>query len=225
MKLIYEGKTKDVFLLNDGNYLLKMKDDATGKDGVFDPGENSVGLTIEGLGRESLRMTQFFFKKISQAKIPNHFVACDIDGVTMTVKPAVVFGKGVEVICRYRAVGSFWRRYGAYINEGAQLDAFVEFTLKDDARSDPPITKDGLILLGIMTADEYEAVKALTVKISNLIKEIFAEKGLALYDIKLEFGKAENGEVMLIDEISGGNMRVYKGDEWVQPMDLFGLLS
>ena len=48
MKLVYTGKTKNVYALDNGNYLLKFKDDCTGKDGVFDPGENSVGLTIEG---------------------------------------------------------------------------------------------------------------------------------------------------------------------------------
>ena len=47
-KLVYTGKTKNVYALDNGNYLLKFKDDCTGKDGVFDPGENSVGLTIEG---------------------------------------------------------------------------------------------------------------------------------------------------------------------------------
>ena len=57
MRKVYTGKTKDVFALEDGNYLLKFKDDCTGKDGVFDPGENSVGLTIEGVGDVNLRMS------------------------------------------------------------------------------------------------------------------------------------------------------------------------
>ena len=57
LKLVYSGKTKDVFALENGNYLLKFKDDCTGKDGVFDPGENSVGLTIEGVGDVNLRMS------------------------------------------------------------------------------------------------------------------------------------------------------------------------
>ena len=64
MKLIYTGKTKDVFALDNGNYLLKFKDDCTGKDGVFDPGENSVGLTIEGVGNVNLRMTKHFFVRL-----------------------------------------------------------------------------------------------------------------------------------------------------------------
>jgi len=219
MKLMYTGKTKNVFLLDDGNYLLKMKDDATGKDGVFDPGENSVGLTIEGLGRESLRMSAYFFRMLADKGILTHFVDCDFDDVTMTVVPAEVFGKGLEVICRYRAVGSFFRRYGAYVEEAQELDAFVEVTLKDDARLDPPITKDALSMLDIMTNVEYDEVVAQTKKICGIIKDALKEKGLELYDIKLEFGKA-NGKVILIDEISGGNMRAYKDGQWIQPMDL-----
>ena len=55
MQKIYTGKTKDVFSLENGNVLLKFKDDCTGKDGKFDPGENSVGLTIEGIGKANLK--------------------------------------------------------------------------------------------------------------------------------------------------------------------------
>ena len=219
MKLMYTGKTKNVFLLDDGNYLLKMKDDATGKDGVFDPGENSVGLTIEGLGRESLRMSAYFFRLLAEKGVETHFVDANIDDATMTVVPAEVFGKGVEVICRYRAVGSFFRRYGEYCKEGQALDAFVEFTLKDDARQDPPITKDALAMLDIMTNVEYDEVVAQTKKICDIIKDALTAKGLELFDIKLEFGHA-NGKVILIDEISGGNMRAYKDGVWIQPMDL-----
>ena len=69
MKLVYTGKTKNVYALDNGNYQLKFKDDCTGKDGVFDPGENSVGLTIEGVGDVNLRMSIYFFEKVNAAGI------------------------------------------------------------------------------------------------------------------------------------------------------------
>ena len=109
MKLVYTGKTKDVFALDNGNYLLRFKDDCTGKDGVFDPGENSVGLTIEGVGNVNLRMTKHFFEKINAAGIRTHYVSADLKETTMEVLPAKVFGHGLEVICRLKAVGSFRR--------------------------------------------------------------------------------------------------------------------
>ena len=85
MELVYSGKTKDVFALENGNYLLKFKDDCTGKDGVFDPGENSVGLTIEGVGDVNLRMSIYYFEKINAAGIKTHFVNADLATTTMEV--------------------------------------------------------------------------------------------------------------------------------------------
>ena len=223
MKHVYEGKTKSVYELEDGNYLLKFKDDVTGENGKFDPGANTIGLSIEGMGKGGIRLTEFFFKKIEEAGIPTHFVQADVENNTMTVKPATMFGKGLEVICRFKAVGSFLRRYGMYAENGQALDRFVEVTLKDDDRQDPPISEDALEMLGILTAGEYGALKDLTQKISVIIKDELAKKGLELYDIKLEFGRI-NGQVALIDEISGGNMRVYKDDKIVEPLDLVNFI-
>lgn len=221
MKLIKKGKTKDVYELEDGNYLLKFKDDVTGQDGKFDPGANTVGLTIEGAGKAGLRLTKMFFEALRDQGIPTHYIDANIDGASMTVKPAEVFGMGIEVICRYRAVGSFIRRYGMYAKDGDPLDAFVEVTLKDDARNDPPITDDGLEMLGILTKDEYTVLKKLTKRISGSIKSELAKKGLELYDIKLEFGRVKpDNSIVLIDEISGGNMRAYKDGKYIEPLTL-----
>ena len=221
---MYEGKTKSVYELDDGNYLLKFKDDATGENGKFDPGANTVGLSIEGLGKGGVRMTKFFFEKIRDAGIPTHYVSADVANATMTVRPATVVGKGLEVICRFRAVGSFRKRYGDFCTEGQPLDAFVEVTLKDDERGDPPITKDALEMLGLLSGKEYEELKSLTQRIAKIVAKEIAKKGMELYDIKFEFGKSKEGEVMLIDEISAGNMRVYKNGKRVEPLELVRLM-
>ncbi|MDR0309801.1 MAG: hypothetical protein LBH88_03490 [Candidatus Methanoplasma sp.] len=221
---MYEGKTKSVYELDDGNYMLRFKDDATGEDGKFDPGANTVGLSIKGMGKGGVRLTKFFFEKIQESGIPTHYISADIENATMTVRPVEVVGKGIEVICRFRAVGSFRKRYGDYCTEGQPLDAFVEVTLKDDDRGDPPITKDALEMLGLLTSDEYESLKSRTQRIARIVKDEIAKKGMELYDIKFEFGKSKDGQVLLIDEISGGNMRVYKGSERVGPIELVKLM-
>ena len=223
MKHVYEGKTKTVFALDDGNYLLKFKDDATGSEGVFDPGANQVGLTIEGMGNIGVCMTKFFFEKIEAAGIATHYISADIEKSEMVVKPARFFGNGIEVICRYKAVGSFVRRYGMYIEEGCELDALVEITLKDDDRDDPLITKDALAMLSILTNDEYEELKSITQRICGLVKDELAKKGAELFDIKLEFGRI-GGKVHLIDEISAGCMRAYKDGKKLGPFELAGIL-
>jgi phosphoribosylaminoimidazole-succinocarboxamide synthase len=219
-KLVYTGKTKDVFALDNGNYLLKFKDDCTGKDGVFDPGENSVGLKIDGVGDVNLRMSIYFFEKLNAAGIKTHYISADLGDTTMEVVPAKPFGKGLEVICRHKAVGSFYRRYSDYIEEGADLDAYVEMTFKNDEKGDPLVTKDGLIALGVMTDAQYDATKEMTQKITAIVADDLKAKGLILYDIKFEFGYNAKGEVILIDEIASGNMRVYKDGKYIDPMTL-----
>ncbi len=220
LKLVYTGKTKNVYALDNGNYLLKFKDDCTGKDGKFDPGENAVGLTIEGVGDVNLRMSIYFFEKINAAGIKTHYVSANLNDTTMEVLPAKAFGKGLEVICRYKAVGSFYRRYSDYIEEGADLPAYVETTFKNDAKGDPLLTQDGLVDLGVMTAEQYDSLKDMTQKITKIVADDLKEKGLDMYDIKFEFGYDDKGEVMLIDEIASGNMRVYKDGEYVDPLTL-----
>ena len=224
MKKIYEGKTKDVFELENGNVLLKFKDDCTGKDGVFDPGENSVGLTIEGIGRANLETSVYYFEMLKEAGIKTHYVSANVADATMEVLPATVFGKGLEVICRLKATGSFVRRYGAYIADGTPLEGgYVETTFKDDAKGDPLVTSEGLTALGIMSQEMFNDMKAQTLKITNIVAADLAKKGLDLYDIKFEFGY-NNDEVILIDEIASGNMRVYKDGSIVDPMELTKLI-
>lgn len=221
MKLLYAGKTKDVFSTdNDNLVLLRFKDELTGVDGVFDPGANTVGLTVEGAGKSGLRMTTYFYELLNRQGVPTHFVSSDVDNASMTVKKATVFGKGLEVICRYRAVGSFLKRFGAYCHEGDELGGYVEVTIKDDERGDPFIPEDALVLLDILDHDEYAEIKAMTLQICSAVRIELSKKNLELYDIKLEFGRDADGGIMLIDEISGGNMRVYKEGKYLEPLQL-----
>lgn len=221
MELLYKGKTKDVYDFKDGYYLLKFKDDVTGKDGVFDPGANTVGLTIDGVGKAGISITKYFYELFNSKGIPTHYVDANVEEATMIVLPAKMFGKGIEVICRYRAVGSFIRRYGLYAKEGQVLDAYVEVTLKDDEREDPLITDEALEMLGILTKEEYVTLVDLTRDISQIIKDELKKKDIELYDIKLEFGRVgEDNHIALIDEVSGGNMRAYKDGEKLDPIEL-----
>ncbi len=224
MKKVYEGKTKDVYSLDNGNVMLKFKDDCTGKDGVFDPGENTVGLTIEGIGKANLRTSVYYFNMLKDAGIKTHFVDANIDDVTMEVLPGKVFGHGLEVICRLVATGSFIRRYGEYIEDGTVLEGgYVECTFKNDALGDPLVTAEGLAALGVMSEEMFASMKEQTLKITKIVADDLKSIGLDLWDIKFEFGY-NNGEVILIDEIASGNMRVYKDGKIVDPVELTKLI-
>ena len=224
MKKIYEGKTKDVYNLDNGNVLLKFKDDCTGKDGVFDPGENTVGLTIDGIGKENLKTSIYYFELLKKAGIKTHYVSANIEESTMEVLPGKVFGHGLEVICRLVATGSFIRRYGEYIKDGTKLEGgYVECTFKNDAKGDPLVTSEGLAALGVMSEDLFKQMKEQTLAITKIVADDLASIGLELWDIKFEFGY-NNDEVILIDEIASGNMRVYKDGVIVNPIELTKLI-
>jgi len=224
MKKLYTGKTKDVYSLENGNVLLKFKDDCTGKDGVFDPGENTVGLTIEGIGKENLKTSIYYFELLKKAGIKTHYVSANVEESTMEVLPGKVFGHGLEVICRLVATGSFIRRYGEYIENGTELKGgYVECTFKNDEKGDPLVTGEGLVALGIMSEELFKQMKEQTLKITKIIADDLESIGLKLWDIKFEFGY-NNNEVILIDEIASGNMRVYKGDKIVDPIELTSLI-
>jgi len=224
MKKIYEGKTKDVYSLDNGNVMLKFKDDCTGKDGVFDPGENSVGLTIEGIGKANLQTSIYYFEMLKEAGIKTHYVSANLDEATMEVLPGKVFGHGLEVICRLVATGSFIRRYGEYIADGTPLEGgYVECTFKNDEKGEPLGTSEGLAALGVMSQEMFNSMKEQTLKITKIVADDLKTIGLDLWDIKFEFGY-NNGEVILIDEIASGNMRVYKDGVIVSPVELTKLI-
>ena len=224
MKKIYEGKTKDVYSLENGNVLLKFKDDCTGKDGVFDPGENAVGLTIEGIGKANLETSVYYFNLLKEAGIKTHYVDANVEAAEMEVLPAKVFGQGLEIICRLVATGSFIRRYGEYIADGTPLEGgYVECTFKNDAKGDPLVTSEGLAALGVMTQEMFNSMKEQTLKITKVVADDLKSIGLDLWDIKFEFGY-NNGEVILIDEIASGNMRVFRGSEKIDPVELTKLI-
>jgi phosphoribosylaminoimidazole-succinocarboxamide synthase len=134
-------------------------------------------------------------------------------------------GNGLEVICRLVATGSFIRRYGEYIKDGTVLEGgYVECTFKNDAKGDPLVTGEGLAALGIMTPAMFETMKEQTLKITKVVADDLKTIGLDLWDIKFEFGYTKDGEVVLIDEIASGNMRVYKDGTIVNPVDLTKLI-
>ena len=225
MKKIYTGKTKDVYKLENCNVMLKFKDDCTGKDGVFDPGENTVGLTIEGIGKANLKSSVYYFELLKKAGIKTHYVSADVENAMMEVLPGKVFGHGLEVICRLVATGSFIRRYGEYIEDGTVLPGgYVECTFKNDAKGDPLVTAEGLEALGVMSMEMFNSMKEQTLKITKVVADDLKTIGCDHWDIKFEFGY-NNGEVILIDEIASGNMRVYKDGKIVDPVELTKMIN
>ena len=224
MELVKVGKTKDVYKMPDGNYLLKFKDTVTGHpSGESDPGGNSVIGSVAGVGSGALKMTVYYFELLKKRNIPTHYVSADLSKNEMVVRPAQVFGSGLEFVVRYKAVGSFVRRFGLYCKEGDELPKVFEVTLKDDAHDDPPATSEILTALELLTPAQYDKIHGETIKICDIVKDDLEGRGLELIDIKVEFGLVD-GQIALIDEISPGNMRVYKDGKKLDYLTLSGLI-
>ena len=224
MELIKTGKTKDVYKLADGSILLKFKDTVTGHaSGESDPGGNRVVGKEDGIGSAALGMSVYFFELLKKNNIYSHYISADLSKNEMIVQPAQFFGKGLEFVVRYKAAGSFTRRFGSYSKDGDILPKIFEVTLKDDEREDPPVTKEILIALKLMTPEQYDEIHELTIKICDMVKNKIDSRGLELIDIKVEFGLI-NGKIALIDEISPGNMRVLRNGEKLDYITLSKLL-
>lgn len=223
MKKLREGKTKTLYEAEGGNILLHFKDNVTGTGNVIDPGANAVIGKVEGKGNASLRLSKFFFEKLAAEGIPSHYIEAQVEENKMLVKKAEPFGDGLEFICRLKATGSFLRRYGKYAKEGQVLDYLVEITLKDDERQDPLINDDAVVALGLMSRQELGEAKELTKRVTKLVERECKAAGLELIDIKLEFGKVD-GKIVVIDEISGDNMRVRKDGQSVMQKEFADIL-
>jgi len=216
---IYEGKTKDVYQYRDGELLLYTKDETTGwwktddsGNRYFeeDPGGNEVGPTVAGIGQKNLIASEYYFKKFKETGIPTHYIDCNIDENLMLVKAGQIFGQGFEAIIRFYAMGSLLRRFPDKYIEGQSLFDFFETTLKSDADNDPPITKAELAEKEILIGSQYDQVQRICRDAAEIIQADLKEEDLTLVDIKFEIGLVE-GQIVLIDEISAGVMRVAKG--------------
>ena len=219
LKKVYEGKTKDVYQFSDDEILLYTKDETTGwwktdeaGNRYFeeDPGGNEVGPAVAGMGQKNLISSEYYFKKFHEAEIPNHYIDCDIDENLMLVSGGEIFGQGFEAIIRFYAMGSLLRRFPDTYTEGQPMSDFFETTLKSDADNDPPISKEEFVKQGILTEGQYEQIKKICRAASIVIQADLKEEDLTLVDIKFEIGIV-NGEIVLIDEVSAGIMRVARG--------------
>ncbi|WP_042701972.1 MULTISPECIES: phosphoribosylaminoimidazolesuccinocarboxamide synthase [Thermococcus] len=219
MRLIYRGKTKDVY--EDGDFLIfYFKDSLLGFNGEEDTGGNEVVGEREGKGSAVLKQAEFFFKLLEKNGIKTHFVERIDKRRAKFLKTERI---PLEVIYRFKAYGSFLRRYGEIIKPLQELD-IVEFTLKSDALGDPLICEEAIEKLGIASRKEIEEMKKTTRKVAQILGEFFRNKGLEILDFKLEFGRRKGG-LLVIDEISGDTMRVKKDGRVLKQEELLGVIG
>lgn len=216
MKLLYRGKTKDVYEDPAGGLRLVFTDRVTQNEaGEIDPGGNTVAEeTAPGQGEACLLMTSAIFSEIDKKKVaPTHMISCDLSSLSMRVRKAGMFSPGLEWVARWICTGSFMRRYKMVpgIYDGMPLpNPVFEITLKDDAAGDPPIVPAAAVALGIVKEETMAKLLPMNEGVMEAIRQMFFARGLDLWDIKIEWGLDEEGNPLLIDEISPGCCRAFK---------------
>ena len=206
MKTLYTGKTKDVLLDEETNVVsLLFKDSATGENGVFDPGSNTVGGSVEGKGKIGLAISKYFFELMEKNGIPTHYINADVDAGLMQVRNLTV--PKLEFVLRYFTAGSMCRRFT--LEEGIVFDPpYSEVTLKDDIQGDPLISERLCIMKGLLKEGQYDEALGILVRVGEVLKNELAPLGLTLIDFKIEVGYDETGKMFVADEITPDIWRV-----------------
>ena len=194
---MYEGKAKKVFATEDPSLVIvSYKDDATALDGL------KKG-TIAGKGVINNKMSNYLCRLLEKHGVPTHFVKELNDRETLVKKVSIV---PLEVIVRNISAGSFAKRYG--VSEGIVFEEpTIEFSYKNDELHDPLINSSHALALSLATKAEIEKIKDYAFRVNDVLKEYFLSIGVKLVDFKLEFGRLEDGTVILADEISPDTCR------------------
>ena len=206
MKTLYDGKTKTVKLNEEtGVVYLFFKDSATGENGVFDPGSNTVGGSVEGKGNIGLQVSKYFFELMEKNGIPTHYLGADLDQNLMQVRKLTV--PKLEFVLRYFTAGSMCRRFD--LEEGIVFNPpYTEVTLKSDEQGDPLISERICLMKNMLVPGQYDEALGVLVKVGAVLREELAKMDLTLIDLKIEVGYDEDGKIYVADEITPDIWRV-----------------
>lgn len=210
-ELIYSGKAKDIFATEDENVIIAhYKDQATAFNGVKKE-------QIAGKGQLNNQISSLIFEKLNAAGIATHFIEKISDTEQLNKKVDII---PLEVVLRNYTAGSFSKRFG--VEEGIKLDVpIVEFYYKNDELDDPFINDEHVKFLGAANDEDIAYIKAETRRINDLLSDWFQQIGLKLIDFKLEFGKDKDGNIILADEFSPDNCRLWDAQGHHMDKDVF----
>ncbi|HEM4071037.1 TPA: phosphoribosylaminoimidazolesuccinocarboxamide synthase [Streptococcus suis] len=200
--LLYSGKAKDIYATADSDQIVAVyKDQAT----AFNGGKKEQ---ISGKGRLNNLISSLIFEKLNEAGVKTHFIKRLSDTEQLNKKVEII---PLEVVLRNVTAGSFSKRFG--VEEGITLPTpIVEFYYKKDELDDPFINDEHIAFLELASQDQIAYIKEETRRINGFLKDLFAQIGLNLVDFKLEFGIDSTGQILLADEFSPDNCRLWDAD-------------
>jgi len=199
LKLIYEGKAKKIFSHEDSEkVIIEFKDDATAFNAL-------KKAKFKGKGELNCLITSKIFTFLLKNGIPNHFIVLRNNNSMIAQKIRII---PLEIVLRNKAYGSICKQ--TTITPGTLLEEpLIDIYFKNDELNDPLLTKNRIRLLNIISNEDLEHIEKITLSINNLLKDFFLNINLELVDFKVEFGKNKSGEIVLADEFSPDNCRLW----------------
>ncbi|WP_117283045.1 phosphoribosylaminoimidazolesuccinocarboxamide synthase [Streptococcus intermedius] len=209
--LLYSGKAKNLFSTEDENVIIaQYKDQATALNGVKKE-------QIAGKGQLNNQISSLIFEKLNAAGVATHFIKKISKTEQLNKKVKII---PLEVVLRNVTAGSFSKRFG--VKEGIQLEKpIVEFYYKNDDLDDPFINDEHVKFLKLANDEDIAYIKAETRRINKLLSDWFHQIGLKLIDFKLEFGFDKDGKIILADEFSPDNCRLWDAQGHHMDKDVF----
>lgn len=210
-ELIYSGKAKNILTTEDENVIIaQYKDQATALNGVKKE-------QIAGKGQLNNQISSLIFQKLNAAGVATHFIKKISETEQLNKKVKII---PLEVVLRNVTAGSFSKRFG--VKEGIQLEKpIVEFYYKNDDLDDPFINDEHVKFLKLANDEDIAYIKAETRRINKLLSDWFHQIGLKLIDFKLEFGFDKDGKIILADEFSPDNCRLWDAQGHHMDKDVF----
>lgn len=210
-ELLYSGKAKDLYTTEDETVIIaQYKDQATMLNGARKE-------TVSGKGRLNNLISSFIFEKLNEAGVATHFIKRLSETEQSNKKVEII---PLEVVLRNYTAGSFSKRFG--VEEGLKMETpIVEFYYKNDDLDDPFINDEHVKFLDIANDEQIAFLKEETRRINQLLSAWFEKIGLTLIDFKLEFGFDKDGKIILADEFSPDNCRLWDADGHHMDKDVF----
>ncbi|WP_373761139.1 phosphoribosylaminoimidazolesuccinocarboxamide synthase [Streptococcus ferus] len=210
-QLIYSGKAKDIYTTDDENVIIaQYKDQAT----AFNGGKKEK---VAGKGQLNNQISSFIFEKLNAAGVATHFIKKISDTEQLNQRVEII---PLEVVLRNVTAGSFSKRFG--VEEGIVLKTpIVEFYYKKDELDDPFINDEHITFLDIASPEDVAYLKEETRRINRILTALFEAIDLTLVDFKLEFGYDKDGKIILADEFSPDNCRLWDAQGNHMDKDVF----
>ena len=199
LELIYEGKAKKIFSHEDSEkVIIEFKDDATAFNAL-------KKAQFKGKGELNCLISSKIFEFLIKNGVPTHFVSLRNKNSIVAQKIKII---PLEIVLRNKAYGSICKQ--TTLIPGTPFEEpLIDLYFKNDELNDPLLTKNRIRLLNIISNEDLELVENLTLSINKLLRDFFLNINLDLVDFKLEFGKNQSGEIVLADEFSPDNCRLW----------------